>query len=398
MHMLSSTFNIAAINRATSDLATTELGGWFHDLSPFLVKFTPTFGIRYYGLSYALGFAFAYFFLRFLSKRNATSIPFDRIGDAMMYFIVGALVGGRLFYVIGYEPSLLIDFSSSAPWWGVLAINRGGMASHGGIIGVALACWRVSRGFKDHNGKILGRTTPIHILDTAALITPFGLFFGRVANFINAELLGAIVAKPGEHAPAWAVRYPQEIVSGLEEHQLAQTPEQFDQIIQLSMMHMLPNDQDWTQGYHRVLELIQNGDAALQAQLEPLISARYPTQLLQASLDGLLVMIVIWIVAMKPRKPGIIAGCFGITYALGRIPMDLIRLPDAGVSQFGFMTRGQAYSAITLIVGFALIIYGCKSKNKDPNNLSGGWASSKTQTAETPTIEPPEIPEDAADK
>jgi phosphatidylglycerol---prolipoprotein diacylglyceryl transferase len=349
-------------------LASTDLGGWFHDLSPFLIKFTPTFGIRYYGLSYALGFLFAFLFLKFLAKRHATLIPQDRIGDAMMYLILGALIGGRVFYIIGYEPQLLIEFTTSPPWWGVFAINRGGMASHGGIIGVALACWRISRGFKDQTGKIVGRTTPIHILDTAALIGPFGLFFGRIANFINAELLGAVVANPGEHAPWWAVRYPQEITS-LPDAQLVQTPEQYDQIIQISMLHMLPNDTDWTVGYARVLDLIQRGDAGLKAQLEPLIAARYPSQLFQASLDGLLVMAVVWIIATKPRKPGFIAGAFGITYALGRIPMDLIRLPDAGIAQFGFLTRGQTYSAITLLFGVALIVYAYRTKAPK----YGGW-------------------------
>ncbi|MDF1810327.1 MAG: prolipoprotein diacylglyceryl transferase [Phycisphaerales bacterium] len=352
-------------------LASTNLGGWFHDLSPFFIKFTPTFGIRYYGLSYALGFLFAFITLKFLAKRNSTMIPEDRIGDAMMYLILGALIGGRLFYVIGYEPGLLIDFSSSAPWWGVFAINRGGMASHGGILGVAFACWRISRGFKDQTGKIVGRTTPINTLDTAALIAPFGLFFGRLANFINAELLGAVVANPGQHAPSWAVRYPQEIVT-LTDSQLVQTQEQMDQVIQLSMLHMLPNEQDWTLGYARVLDLIQRGDDGLKAQLEPLIAARYPSQLFQASLDGLLVMFVVWIIAMKPRKPGVIAGCFGIVYALGRIPMDLIRLPDAGVTQFGPLTRGQTYSAITLLLGIALIVYAYKTKAPK----CGGWKKS----------------------
>ncbi len=360
-----------AILQPASAVVQTNLGGWFHDLSPFLVKFTPSFGIRYYGLSYALGFTFAYLLLRFLARRNATLIPYERIGDAMMYLIVGTIIGGRFFYVIGYEPSLLIDFSSSAPWWGVLAINNGGMASHGGIIGCAVAAWRISRGFKDQTGKIIGRCSPLHVFDMAALMAPMGLFFGRMANFINGELLGAIVANPGEKAPWWTVRYPQEITT-LDPGQLAQTPEQFDQIIELSMKHMLPNESYWESGYARVLDLIQHGDDTLKAQLEPLIAARYPTQLLQASLDGLLVMAVVWIIAMKPRKPGLIAGAFGITYALGRIPMDLIRLPDAGVSQFGPLTRGQAYSAMTLVVGIVLVVHAMRSSAPK----LGGWMKS----------------------
>ncbi len=348
----------------------TDLGGWFHDLSPFALRISGGFGLRWYGLSYAMGFLSAFLLLRFLAKRNATDIPISRAADAMMYFILGVLIGGRLFYVIGYEPSLLWDFSASAPWWGVLAINRGGMASHGGIVGVAFACWRVSRGFKEDSGKIIGRTTPIRVLDTAAMLTPLGLLFGRLANFVNAELLGAVVAKPGEPAPWWAVRYPQEILA-LPDEKLVQTPEQMTQIIELAEQKSLQSDASWVQGYERVLSQIQEGNAAMQAQLEPLIAARYPTQLLQAGLDGLLVLVCVWIVAMKPRKPGVVAGVFGIVYALGRIPMDLIRLPDAGVSQFGMLTRGQLYSALTLIAGLLLVIRAMRSKS----DKHGGWLS-----------------------
>lgn len=348
----------------------TDLGGWFHDLSPFAIRISGGFGLRWYGLSYAMGFLSAFLLLRFLAKRNATDIPLSRAADAMMYFILGVLIGGRLFYVIGYEPSLLWDFSSSAPWWGVLAINRGGMASHGGIVGVAFACWRISRGFKEDSGKIIGRTTPIRVLDTAAMLTPLGLLFGRLANFVNAELLGAVVAKPGEPAPWWAVRYPQEILA-LPDERLAQTPEQMTQIIELAEQKSLNSDTSWVQGYERVLSQIQEGNAAMQAQLEPLIAARYPTQLLQAGLDGLLVLICVWLVAMKPRKPGVVAGVFGIVYALGRIPMDLIRLPDAGVSQFGAITRGQVYSGLTLIAAILMVVYAVRSKS----DKHGGWLS-----------------------
>lgn len=348
----------------------TDLGGWFHDLSPFAIRISGGFGLRWYGLSYAMGFLSAFLLLRFLAKRNATDIPLSRAADAMMYFILGVLIGGRLFYVIGYEPSLLWDFSSSAPWWGVLAINRGGMASHGGIVGVAFACWRISRGFKEDSGKIIGRTTPIRVLDTAAMLTPLGLLFGRLANFVNAELLGAVVAKPGEPAPWWAVRYPQEILA-LPDERLAQTPEQMTQIIELAEQKSLNSDTSWVQGYERVLSQIQEGNAAMQAQLELLIAARYPTQLLQAGLDGLLVLICVWLVAMKPRKPGVVAGVFGIVYALGRIPMDLIRLPDAGVSQFGAITRGQVYSGLTLIAAILLVVYAVRSKS----DKHGGWLS-----------------------
>lgn len=346
---------------------TADLGGWFHDLSPFALRISGGFGIRWYGLSYALGFLAGFMLLRMLAKRGATDIPLSRAADAMMYFILGVLVGGRLFYVIGYDPSLL-GLVDGPPWWGVLAINRGGMASHGGIVGVALACWRISRGFRDDSGQIIGRTNSLRVLDTAAMLAPLGLMFGRLANFVNAELLGAVVAKPGEPAPWWAVRYPQEILS-LPDEKLAQSPEQMERIIELSVPHMLPSDTSWVAGYERVLSQIQGGNAALQSQLEPLIAARYPTQLLQAGFDGLLVFVCVWVVAMKPRKPGVVAAVFAIVYALGRIPMDLIRLPDVGISQFGAITRGQVYSGLTLLAGLGLLVWAMRSTGEK----HGGW-------------------------
>lgn len=346
---------------------TADLGGWFHDLSPFALRISGGFGIRWYGLSYAMGFLAAFLLLRFLARRGATDIPLSRAADAMMYLILGVLVGGRLFYVIGYEPRLL-GLIDGPPWWGVLAINRGGMASHGGIVGVALACWRISRGFRDDSGQVVGRSTPLRVLDTAALLAPLGLMFGRLANFVNAELLGAVVAGPGERAPWWAVRYPQEIID-LPDEKLVQTPEQLRQISDLAMQHAVPSDSGWIEGYQRMLSQIQNGDDALRAQLEPLIAARYPTQLLQAGLDGLLVLVCVWVVAMKPRKPGVVAAVFALVYALGRIPMDLIRLPDVGVSQFGAITRGQVYSGLTLLAGLALLVWAMRSKSEK----HGGW-------------------------
>jgi phosphatidylglycerol:prolipoprotein diacylglycerol transferase len=248
------------------------------------------------------------------------------------------------------------------------------MSSHGGIIGVALACWRVSRGFKAADGSRIGRCAPLNVMDTAVLIGPIGLFFGRIANFINGELLGKVVAMPGESAPWYAVRYPQEVGAYIHYDrddgvytildEFVQTPEQLEQIQQISMMHMLPNEENWLFGYNRVLELIQKGDEGLKLQLEPLISARYPTQLMQAGLDGLLVLAVVWFVALKPRRPGVVGAWFLLTYGLGRIPMDFVRLADTDVAQFGFMTRGQLYSAMMVILGIVILIWSSRSKHE----------------------------------
>jgi phosphatidylglycerol:prolipoprotein diacylglycerol transferase len=346
------------------------LGGWLHDLSPIALELGPL-TLRWYGLAYLAGFAAAYLLLRFLAARNATRIPGDRAFDAILTLVVGVVVGGRLGYVLLYDPSLF-GFIDGFPYWGVLAINRGGMASHGGILGVIIGAWWISRGFKTPDGRRVGAAPPAHVMDITALIAPAGLFFGRLANFVNGELLGKIVAVPGQVAPWWAVRYPQEILSEPDER-LAQTREQMAAIERVALDVALP-DENWVQGYERLLRALQRGDDAARAALEPLLSARHPTQLYQAAVEGLLVGLVVWIVAAKPRKPGVVGACFLVVYALGRIAMDFVRLPDAGIAQFGGITRGQAYSALMLVAGIAVFVWATRRK-ADP--ITGGWLTNK---------------------
>lgn len=344
-----------------------NLGGWTHDVSPIAVRITQGFSIRWYGLSYLAGFAAAYLLLRFLARRGATLIPADRAFDAILTLVVGVVVGGRLGYVLLYEPRLL-GLIDGFPYWGVLAVNRGGMASHGGIVGVIVAAWWVSRGFKTESGQRVGRCPPAHAMDICAMIGPIGLFFGRLANFVNGELLGRIVAAPGEHAPWWAVRYPQEILSE-PDSRLVQTGEQMAAVQRLAIDHALPNE-DWVTGYERLLSAIQHGDAAARHALEPLISARYPTQLMQAALDGLLVGLVVWIVGAKKRRAGVIGAWFLMTYAVGRVLMDFVRLPDPGIAQFGGMTRGQGYSLLMFVVGVVVLVW---TRVRPGEPVSGGW-------------------------
>lgn len=165
------------------------IASWVNDLNPFVWRISGDFGIRWYGLAYIAGFLCAWLILRHLAKRGACLIPAERLPDAMLAIMLGVLVGGRLGYVLIYQPSLLWDFSASAPWWGVLAINKGGMASHGGMAGLIFAGMWIARSC---------RVPTLHVLDMMTLTGPIGLFLGRIANFVNGELLGRIVAAPGE--------------------------------------------------------------------------------------------------------------------------------------------------------------------------------------------------------
>ena len=343
--------------------------GWFHDLSPYVYRISGDFGIRWYGVSYLLAFVIAYFLLRWLSTRGVTPIPRDRIPDAMMLLVGGVIVGGRLGYILLYDPSLLIQFTSSPPWWGALALTNGGMSSHGGFLGVIGACFLIARGFKDEHGNRIGTCPRLHVMDICAMIAPLGLMLGRLANFVNGELLGKVIANPGQPAPWYGVRYPQEILERPLDS-LPQTPEQLAAIVKLSQENMLPGESDWELGYMRVLDMIRAGNEQLKMQLEPLISARYPTQLMQAFFDGFLVFVVVWFIARKPRRVGVVGAVMISVYALGRIPMDFFRLPDSGISQFGGMTRGQGYSLVMLIVGVVALILSHRRRWA----IMGGWA------------------------
>ncbi len=348
----------------TLALQAADLGGWTHDISPVLIDLGGL-SIRWYGLSYLAGFAAAYLLLRFLAGRGATVIPRDRAMDAILTLVMGVVVGGRLGYVLLYDPKLL-GLIDGFPYWGVLAVNRGGMASHGGIVGVIIAAWWLSRGMKTESGDRVGRCPPAHAMDICAMIAPAGLFFGRLANFVNGELLGKVAAMPGEKAPWWAVRYPQEWIS---DQPLVQSLEQRAAIEALTSPYLRGED-TWIDGYERMLRAIQHGDTVARDALAPYLSARHPTQLYQAAVEGLLVGLVVWLVGMKRRRPGVIGAWFLITYAVGRVMMDFVRLPDPGISQFGGLTRGQVYSLVMLIAGLVVLVWASRSRAE---RMSGGW-------------------------
>jgi phosphatidylglycerol:prolipoprotein diacylglycerol transferase len=311
-------------------------------------------------------------FLRWAANRGVSLIPASRVGDAVVAIVLGVVAGGRLGYVFLYEPSLLWQFTPGAPWWGVLAIQNGGMSSHGGGIGVVVAAWRISRGWKevDEAGavRINGRAPMLHVLDVLALGTPVGLLLGRLANFVNGELLGRIVAMPGERAPWWAVRYPQEVTSA---HDPARTPAQQGALLDVIDAYRQGGEGDGA-AWERVLRGVQRGDDGLVERLEPLISARAPSQLVQALCEGVILGLILWFIARKPRRPGIIGCWFVICYGVMRIGTELVRLPDAhlGVERIAGLTRGQWYSGAMVAVG-VVFLFIIRGRNRPK---IGGWA------------------------
>lgn len=164
------------------------LAYYVHDMNPFLIRFSEHFGIRYYGLAYALGFIGLYFGLRWQARRGWLPLTADDIMDFLTAMIIGVIVGGRLTSCFLYNWEATIKHPLS-----ILYIWEGGMASHGGILGSFLAIAWFARAKK----------IPFYVLaDATALCTPPALAIGRLANFINGELWG----RPA--TVSWAVIFP----------------------------------------------------------------------------------------------------------------------------------------------------------------------------------------------
>jgi len=146
-----------------------------HNIDP--VFFT-IFGleIRYYGLVYFLGFLFILWFL--YRKKDKLGLTKEQVYDYVFYLIIGSITGSRLFEVLLYNPSYYFSNLSK-----IIALWEGGMSIHGGIVGAVLVTYLFSRKHKKDFYKIA---------DFLVVPLAFFLFLGRIANFINAELIGKI--------------------------------------------------------------------------------------------------------------------------------------------------------------------------------------------------------------
>lgn len=349
------------------------LAAFFHDLNPIALDLG-FITLKWYGLAYAAGFVIAWLILRWFSRRGITPLSVVGVTDAMLALVLGVVVGGRLGYVLVYSRDLLTDFSARFPWWGALDISNGGMASHGGIVGVVLACFWVARKAERTDGS--RGTSVLHVIDLTAIACTFGLGLGRVANFVNGELLGKIVAYPGQKAPWWAVRFPQEFVERRNESRL--TPEQHIELYSIAERYTARGGaiRGGDDAYDAMLRLLHNSRFTarheLIARLEPLISARHPSQLYQAFAEGILLTMVLWIIWRVPRKPGVVGAWFLIVYGVLRVITEFWRLPDAQFGDDGRpfgLSRGQWLSVAMVVVG-AVAAWICSRRNAQK---MGGW-------------------------
>ena len=282
----------------------------FPDFSPelFSIQLGPIdFALRWYALAYIAGLLIGLGLVRHALSRPALfpggHAPFKpaQADELLTWSILGVIVGGRLGFVIFYQPGYYLAHPLD-----ILKVWQGGMAFHGGLMGVVVAAWLFARKYD---------IPKLQLADLMALATPPGLMLGRIANFINAELWGRPTDQP------WGVIFPG------------------------TRAQDCPG---W----------------------EAVPCARHPSQLYQAGLEGLLLgAVLLWMVyrSRALQFPGRVAGVFFLGYGIARFVVELFRQADPqfitpdnpwghviGGAEFG-ITMGQTLSLPMIVLGLVLI-------------------------------------------
>ncbi len=287
---------------------------YIHQLSPFIVRFTQYAGLRWYGFAYVLAFVCGYWLLHTLAKRGYGELPPEKVADFITFAaIFGVMLGGRLGWILFYGWS-----DVRADPWNALKLWQGGMSSHGGILGLVIFTWVYARRQKI-SWPGLG--------DNLVVVAPIGLFFGRLANFINGELWGRVIT--AAHPPPWAMRFPKEAEG------------QYPDLVALAYAH---------------------DPVALDA-LRQLLPLRHPSQLYEALLEGVVLFTVLWLIRTRLRAPvGLLTGVFFAGYAVLRIIGEQFREPDVGIALTWGLSRGQFLSLFMFLIAAGFIVYAFRTR------------------------------------
>jgi phosphatidylglycerol---prolipoprotein diacylglyceryl transferase len=315
------------------------LAYYFDDFNPFIWEIWPGFGARWYGFAYVLAFLVGYFAYLWLSRRGYTELPPQKVGDFITWgAIFGVLIGGRLGSMLFYDFNEFIHDPLI-----IFRIWEGGMASHGGIIGLTLFTLWFSR--RHH----LSWTS---IGDSLCVVAPIGLFFGRIANFINGELYGRAA-----QGVSWAMQFPKEIMDNQALGDRAAVLLQYDPAIMAQAGKVSLSE---------AIITAARTDPHVRDVLRTVLTPRYPSQLIEAGLEGVVLFAALWSLRTLVKVPrGVITGAFFILYALLRIAGEQFRQPGADspfAFAFGFLTYGQMLSLFLIVIGIAFVIWGFRTQ------------------------------------
>lgn len=238
--------------------------------------------IRWYALAYIAGIVLGWRIARRLVEAKPRAGTAAQVDDYVTWVTLGIIVGGRLGYVLLYRPEYYISHPLEA-----LAVWQGGMSFHGGALGVIIATLIFTRKEK---------LDPLLFGDRAAVVVPFGLLFGRLANFINGELWGRAADVP------WAMVFP----------------------------------------------------------TDPMQIPRHPSQLYQAGLEGLALLVLMFTLFSRPAlraRRGLLTGALIAGYGVARLIGEFFREPDAHLGYLlGGITMGQLLSLPMVVIGAWLIL------------------------------------------
>jgi len=314
------------------------LAYYLHTLSPFIWEITPGFGLRWYGFAYVLAFLVGYRVYLWLARRGYSELPPEQVGDFITWAaLFGVFLGGRLGSMIFYNWTAWIHNPLM-----IFKTWDGGMASHGGILGLTLFTWWYAR--RHH----LSWTS---IGDNLCVVAPIGLFFGRIANFINGELYGR--PAPGV---SWAVLFPKEIYDNDFLTARAAALLFHDPVVAANAARMSQPE--------AIVEAART-DEHVGEVLRMILTPRYPSQLIEALLEGVLLFYFLWTLRTMVKVPrGVITGAFFILYAVLRIEGEQFRQPGSDspfAFAFGFLTYGQLLSLFLIVIGIAFLIHGFRN-------------------------------------
>ena len=251
----------------------------FLNIDPIALKIGPI-EIRWYALSYITGLLLGWRYCVYLTRFPPKAVTPLQLDDFLVWATIGIVLGGRLGYVIFYQPLYFLEHPLE-----ILKVWKGGMSFHGGLLGLILGAYVFAR---RHSIPTL------RLFDLISAVGPIGLFFGRIANFINGELWGRTTDVP------WGIIFP------------------------------------------------RGG---------PL--PRHPSQLYEAVLEGLVLVVLAYMLIRRfeaLRRPGMIFGTFLAGYGIARVIAEMVREPDAHIGfLIGGTTWGQWLSVPMILFGLYMV-------------------------------------------
>lgn len=251
----------------------------FPNIDPVALQLGPV-AIHWYGIAYIVGIGLGWWMLLRDADLPGSEWTHEDVSDVVFFAAIGGVLGGRIGYTLFYNFNETLSDPLS-----IFAVWRGGMSFHGGTLGFMLALALFAR---------LRSRRFLAVTDFVTVAAPIGLFFGRIANFVNQELWGAPTTLP------WGVVFTHPAAGPI---------------------------------------------------------ARHPSQLYEALLEGLVLFALLRIVAARSSLVGSVSATFLIAYGIMRVSIEFVREPDQhiGYLAWGWVTMGQVLSVPMLLGGIIIL-------------------------------------------